>query len=368
MASILGSLWRRLVRAIHSPRYQSPFFVFTQVQLARAYYVAAELKIAELVNERPRASSNWPRRPVVTPRRSIACCDCWPRSACLPKTRQANSASPTARLLLADAPGSIRQWILFEGQSELWQGYAHSLEAVKTGVPAFELATGKTFYQCIAERPSFARAFYGALATWADPKCQAILNAYDFGRFQTVVDVGGGEGRLISHLLRAYPRLRGTVYDLEKTIGKPRAAHAGTPSAERCEFVAGSFFDAIPEGADLYILSDVLGDWDDDAVATILTNCRQAMKPEAVLLIADTLINPRDGADRVSKLLDVERGSFFRSGKRTRAQFEALLARVDLAAVAVHPTTVVDQQLLEVRGGQGAPRVPPVSQLAGQPS
>ena len=319
MASILVSLWRRFVGAINPPRYQLPFFTFAQVQLARAYYVAAELKIAELVSERPRTVEQLAEATACDAQslyrllRLLAAFGVFAEDAAgkFHITRR-------ARVLLADAPGSIRQSVLFEGQSELWQGYAHTLEAVKTGVPAFELATGKTFYQCVAERPPLARAFYGALATWADLKCRAILKAFDFGRFQSVVDVGGGEGRLISHLLQAYPRLRGTVYDLEETIRKAREAQAGAASAERCQFVSGSFFDAIPEGADLYIISDVLGDWDDDAVATILTNCRRAMKPEAVLLIADTLIDPRSGKDRICKLLDVERGSFFRSGKRTR--------------------------------------------------
>src|ERR1700691_5475618 len=131
MASIVISLWRWFVGAINPPRYQMPFFVFTQIQHARAYYVAAELKIAELVIERPRTveqlaeAAGCHAQSLYRMLRLLASFGVFAEDA-------AGKFQMTgrARVLLADVPGSIRQWVLFEGQSELWQGYAHTLEAV----------------------------------------------------------------------------------------------------------------------------------------------------------------------------------------------------------------------------------------------
>jgi O-methyltransferase domain len=350
MSSIVGSLWRRLAAIVNPPRYQSPFFVFAQIQLARAYYVAAQLQIAELVRERPRsaeelaAATGSDRDSLYRHLRLLAAFGVFAEDSagkfCLTKR---------ARLLLADEPGSLRPWILFEGQPELWQGYAHTLEAVKSGIPAFELANSMSYYQCVAERPTLAAAFYGALANWGDIHCQAVLAAFDFGRFAHVIDVGGGQGRLVELLLRANPHVHATLFDLADTIRQARERLATAGFGERCQFLAGSFFESVPSGADLYIVRDVLGDWNDEQAVQILATCRRAMKPEATLLISDTVIDPRNGRDRIAKLLDVQKASLMLGRKRTRAEFEALLDRAGLSLAAIHPTAVVDVQLLEAK-------------------
>jgi O-methyltransferase domain len=106
---------------------------------------------------------------------------------------------------------------------------------------------------------------------------QALLDAYDFGRFGTVCDVGGGNGALLASLLAKYPEMEGILFDQPHVV-----ANAGDilrHVAYRCRVVPGSFFESVPEGADAYVLKSIVHDWDDEST-TILRACRRAQNGE----------------------------------------------------------------------------------------
>lgn len=350
MASFLSSVFGGLARLWNPPRYQWPFFVVESLHLTRAYYVAAELGIADLLAERPRTlaelatSTETDARSLYVMLRALAAFRVFAedRHGRFRMTRR-------ARVLLSDHPASLRSWLVFMGRTELWQGFACTLKAVKTGTPAFEVAHGVTYYEYLNQHPEFASTFFHALSSWTEWHCRQILKAYDFGRFPLIADVGGGLGCLIQQIVTAYPQVRGILFDQPETVrmAQPRFEAAGV--SRRCQFAGGSFLESVPSGADLYVIKYVLNDFDDEQAGLILGNCRQAMSPEATLLVADTVLNPRNGTDRVVKLLDVERTSLLRGGMRTREEFEALLSRSGFDLIAVHSTAVLDLQLLEAK-------------------
>lgn len=102
--------------------------------------------------------------------------------------------------------------------------------------------------------------------------------AYDFSGCRVVADLGGAGGGLLAAILSANPQTKGILVDRKEAVEKaaPRFAAAGL--AARCELVAGDLLEAVPHGADAYVLSFVLHGYSDDEARRILQNCRVAMR------------------------------------------------------------------------------------------
>lgn len=126
---------------------------------------------------------------------------------------------------------------------------------------------------------------------------RAIVNAYDFSRARCVIDVGGGSGQLMSALLLAHPRLRGVIQDRTPMIALALRELLKSGLTQRCELIVDDFFESVPSGGDVYILKQILRDWNDAASISILRRCRSAMPPYAKLLIVEHMFN----ADNVSQ-------------------------------------------------------------------
>jgi len=123
-----------------------------------------------------------------------------------------------------------------------------------------------------------------------------ILAAYDFSRFDRVVDVGGGRGELLLGILSEYPKLQGVLYDLPTVVAGVPAAGTG-PVASRCEVVGGDFFKRVPEGADAYVLKQIIHSWNDEDASRILKNCRRAIKNDGTLLIMGDVLRQSSKPD-----------------------------------------------------------------------
>jgi hypothetical protein len=158
----------------------------------------------------------------------------------------------------------------------------------------------------------------------------AVLDAYDFSRFSVVADIGGGRGALLSAILAAHPSLRGILFDREHVVD-------GADVGDRCERVAGDFFESVPGGADAYVLKSIVHDWDDAEATAILQAVRRAMKPEAVvLLLENDLGAPNEAAD--VKFLDLTMLLVPGGRERTREEYEELFAAAGLRLASVTPT------------------------------
>ena len=160
---------------------------------------------------------------------------------------------------------------------------------------------------------------------------EPIAAAYEFGTLGLVVDVGGGHGSLLSAILTRHPGVRGILFDLPAGIAAAERGLGG--SLPRCKLVAGDFFDAVPEGANAYLMKKVLHDWSDDDAVRILANCRRAMAPGGRVLVAETLIPPGNAPDPI-KVMDVNMLVVTGGRERTADEFAALFSRAGLAAEA----------------------------------
>jgi SAM-dependent methyltransferase len=360
MASLLSSIERFFVKLWNPPMFQSVSFLVESLHLTRAYYVAAELGIADLVSERPRTIAELAELTDTDPDslhrvlRTLAAFRVFREDS-----RGLFRMTRRARVLLREGSESRRAWLALIGSPELWQGFAKTLESVRTGIPGFELAHHAQFYDYLAAHPKLGETFSKALSSWTQWQCNELTRTYDFGRFRTVLDVGGGMGTLLAAILKAHPTSRGILVDQAATIETAKTRFEAETLAARCQFVGGSFFDPIPGQADVGILKHVLRDWDDHDAVAILRNCHHALAPNGTLLVIEAIVDPRNGADRINKLVDLELASVLRGGLRTRTQLDSLLERAGFRPLRTHATSVPDSQILEsVRGVEAAPPQP----------
>jgi hypothetical protein len=348
----VGHFFERLL-AWFSPRnwtdawHQHPFRTLQSVYLARAFYVVAALDIPGLLKVRPRTCAELAQatgaheRSLCRVLRALTSFGIFAedRGGVLRLTRR-------SRFLLSDTPNSLRDWILLVGSPIHTQALAPALEVVRSGNSGYTVAHGRTFWQYCEENPDFAATFGQAMSRWSDLHARVLIGAYDFGRFGTVLDVGGGEGRLLIEILTRHPGERGVLYERSETMPRAKARIAAAGLADRCELVAGNFLESVPSGAGAYILKHVLRDWDDADACKILSNCRQALGPEARLIVIDAMLDPRASRDRTCKLLDLEE-MFLMGMLRTRDELLALLTASGLRVVGSRQTSLPDVAIIE---------------------
>ena len=251
--------------------------------------------------------------------------------------------TPVGELLKSDAPGDWRGNIIRLGEVN-YQVWASLLHTVQTGETAFDHVFGMGMFDHYAQHPEYAHSFSQYMVRRTSESAAAITAAYDFSPFQTVVDVGGGYGTLLATILQAKPQLRGILFDLSHVLDRARPLLEAAGVASRCELVAGSFFERVPEGGDAYLLKWIVHDWDDEQALRILMNCHQAMGRTARLLLVEALLPERatDAPEVINldlTMLVVQKGR-----ERTEAEYRSLLSAAGFSVLAVHPT----QQTLRI--------------------
>jgi SAM-dependent methyltransferase len=185
------------------------------------------------------------------------------------------------------------------------------------GGATFPRDFGTDFWSWLADHPEERASFDCAMQQGTERRIERLA-ALEWRGDETVVDVGGGNGTLLSQLIEMQPGLSGIVFDLPETVRDEAAL------GERIAFVEGSFFERVPEG-DVYILSTILHDWDDESAAAILQTIRKAAPPGARLLVIETIL-PEGNEPNGAKWLDLLMLTLFGGRERNDEQWRALLA------------------------------------------
>lgn len=343
-------LWQRLKgRRIADELPEEPiFWTLQRVYLARAYYLAAELGLADLLEDGPRRVAELAEATHTNPRflyrllRALAAFHVVAEDA-----EGRFRLGPSGQALASHAFGSVRHWTMLVGHRAWHQGLALALEAMRQGMPGFELAHGQPFYAYLRGNPDYARTFVRGMSTWSDWHAPQLVRAYDFSRFGTIADVGGGNGSLLIEILRRYPKVRGVLVDQPETIEEARPRFQARGLDRRCNLVGADIREAVPEGAEAYVLKHVLRDWDDRQAVQILKACHRAMPDHGRLLVIDALVDPANGKDRLLKLIDLEQMFILPGGLRTQKEFEALLDQAGFCWVDARPTAIPDAAIIE---------------------
>jgi C-methyltransferase len=224
--------------------------------------------------------------------------------------------TPLADTLRSDAPVSMAGLALFVGSKQHREHWSLLAESVTTGQPSVALLRGKAFFDYLGDEPEFAGLFNEAMTSVAELAETAIVAGYDFRRYPTIVDVGGGHGSLLAAILAATPNAHGVLYDLPDVVAAAPALLRQRGVDERVRIEEGSFFDKIPAGGDAYILKNVIHDWPDEQASEILGNVRAAVGHTATVLLIELVI-PEHGRDFLGKWSDLE---MLQAGGRERTQ------------------------------------------------
>ena len=237
------------------------------------------------------------------------------------------SLNGRSRLLRADDPDSLRDWVRFMAADWHWEMWNRMPAVVSGGGSAAEAATGKGFFAWVHEdRPDAGTLFDGAMRSLSSLAGPTLARAVDLTGVRSICDVGGGTGRTLGALLVEAPTARGVVFDLPEVVSG--AAEVLDPiAAGRWESEGGDFFDRLPGGHDRYVLQAVLHDWDDERCGQILANIRHAMPADGRVYVMDQVLDP-DERDGLATAVDVLMLALADGGReRTQPEWEELFTR-----------------------------------------
>ena len=169
--------------------------------------------------------------------------------------------TPASQMLRKDAPGSMRGMALFLPDPMHLRIYANLMHSVTTGEPAGEKTVGMPLFEYFAQNPDYSAIFNDAMTALSAPVAGAAVEAYDFGRFGTIVDVAGGHGEVLMTILKAFPNTKGVLAEVGHVAegARPRIAAAGL--GDRCEAVDCDFFKSVPAGGNAYVMKHIIHDW-----------------------------------------------------------------------------------------------------------
>jgi hypothetical protein len=310
--------------------------------LARAVETAAELGVADLVADGPRSiddlaeatDSHAPS--LYRLLRALAAHGVFEE---LEGRRFAQT--PRSATLTAAHPRSLRDTARLFGAEWEWRSWAAFPHSIRTGRPSVDAVYGMSLWQYFDDvDPAAGAVFDAAMTSGSNRLAPAILAAYDFSAFSTLVDVGGGHGHMLAALLQANPRLRGVLFDRPSTVAALHDDLRASGVAERVEVVAGSFFDRIPPGADAYVLKLVLHDWDDESAGQILGRLREAVPAQGRLLVVDRVLS-RTTDLPAAALVDLVMLKNHAGRERTEDEFRTLLSGAGFELTHVAPAGLV---------------------------
>jgi SAM-dependent methyltransferase len=307
------------------------------IHISRCVYAVAELGIADLLAEGPVSSSELAR---ATHAHESSLYRVLRLLAALAVLEEHDSRTfgltAVGGLLRGDAPASMRLWATFREALGGVRSFQHIMETISTGKPGFDIEFGQGVFEFISQHPQAAAVHDAAMSERTAALATSVADTYDFSAVRTLVDVGGGQGTLLAEILRRHPHLRGVLLEIWPVAGRVKAV-LDAIDPDRWEVVAGDFFEQVPEGADCYVMANVLHDWDDSRSIEILCNCRRSMAPGGRVLIVERLI-PEDGDDPVPTLLsDINMLVITGGQERTKAEYGRLFEAGGLRLRTIEP-------------------------------
>jgi SAM-dependent methyltransferase len=242
-------------------------------------------------------------------------------------------------------PDSVEARVLLHGQL-FYRMWGELAEAVRTGEGGSQLALGMPSHEYFIKEPQVGLLFDRTMASEAPFRHRPAVEAYNFGQFAMVVDVGGGSGALMAEILKAYPQPTGIVFDLPRVAAAAQQTIDAGGLGDRCRFIAGDAFETVPGGGDAYVLSNFLVSWADDQAVILLRNCRKAIAENGKVLLIEWVMpagnEPRERFrffDTVYRDLIMLSVNGSGGGRvRTRSRFQDLLATAGFELTAVIPT------------------------------
>ncbi|MEU1427912.1 methyltransferase [Nocardia sp. NPDC005746] len=334
----LAVLHRRLV-----PGHIALLELGTAGYVSQAICAAAELGIADVLADGPKSAAELARTLNVDEdalRRLLRLLISW---GVFEQHRDGTyRLTGVSQGLRTDADVSLRDLFVFFGSELHRKHWTHLATSVRAGGSLWPELEGMEFFEFAEQHPEVGQVFDRAMTSVGSLATEPLHAAFDFGRFGSIVDVGGGRGSLLVDILQRHPSMRGTVFDLPRVAEGLEEQLLGPGLAGRLTVEPGSFFDVVPKGADAYLLKHIIHDWNDADAERILRTVRTAMETEARLLIIE-MVMPEHHRPHPGKVIDLEMLIQTRGGReRTQNEFGNLLSRSGFVLTGVTTTAAPD--------------------------
>jgi hypothetical protein len=245
--------------------------------------------------------------------------------------------TPLADTLRRDADVSMAGMARWVGSPEHREHWSHLSDAVRTGRAVIPEMRGKAAFEYLADEPELAEIFNDAMTSASELSIAAVIAAYDFSPYPTIVDVGGGHGRLLAAILAAAPAAHGVLFDQPQVVAGAATLLREHHVQDRVRIVEGSFFEHVPDDGDAYVLKNVIHDWPDDDAVHILRNVRAAARTGKRVLLVELVI-PKHDREFLGKWIDLEMVVGTAARERTAAEYGQLLNRAGFQMTRVVET------------------------------
>ncbi|MCP4373047.1 MAG: methyltransferase [Deltaproteobacteria bacterium] len=305
---------------------------------SQAIYVAAKLGIADLLKDGPKSCDILAKSTETSQRELFRLLRYLASIGIFAEVEDTFfELTPLAAYLQSETPSSLRSLVIYYGE-ETYQPWGSILHSIKTGETAFNQVHKSGVFQYFAQYPESAAVFNQAMTEYTAEESIAVINAYDFSKFDKIVDVGGGQGSFMATILKANDEPKGILFDLPQGIGGAKEYLDTEDLIDRCEIIEGDFFKSIPSGGDAYIFKNIFVNWDDERCIDILKNCHHAMAENGKLIIAEVSVISPKNTPSFSKLFDLHMLVMTGGRGRTEAEFQALFVATGFNLTNIIPT------------------------------
>jgi hypothetical protein len=294
----------------------------------QALYAAAQLGVADLLKDGPQTSSDLARNLKVNESalyrilRLLAS-----QSVFEEKSPQTFANTELSHFLCTGVPGSVRSILIFRGSEFIFGPFGEILYSIETGLAARAKIYGMEVFEYLKTDPETARVFDDAMTNMSTLLGPAVAAAYDFGKWESLMDVGGGNGILLAAILKEHRGLRGVLADLPPTLQRATdRSFLGGGLASRSAMQPCDFFREVPSGCRAYLMKHVIHDWDDERARNILANCRRAVPVDGALLLVEWAL-PGGNAPSAGKYADIVMMLMTGGKERTVEEYRDLLGQ-----------------------------------------
>ncbi len=303
---------------------------FTSFWLLAAVKVAAELDIAGILEKKPLTiqqlaeNTNSDTQALLRLMRALA------SEGIFKRTKQGLYKNTRFSKVLTDGKGSLHYTFLQHLGTLNWSLFNELSYSVHTGKSAFTKIHGMTIYDYLSQHPDESALFDRSMTNLSEISIEPILSSVDFSKYHVIADIGGGEGLLLSSILYKNKNSTGILFDLPEGLNNSGKIFEKFGVTERVQVIEGSFFHTAPAGADVYILKNIIHNWNTEDSLMILNNIRKVMPPHGKILILEMILDETNHST-IGKLIDLQMMVFMNEGKeRTLREFETLLQSAGL--------------------------------------
>lgn len=297
----------------------TPLEILTQVTtgyvVSRSLHAIADLGVADALGDTPQTAETLARAVGANPGALARVLRLLSAHGVFESHEGRFSHSPASRLLRSDHPQSARSYVRMLGFPAIWESYGKLEYTVRTGLSAADKTIPGGFWGFLASDPEAGRIFNEAMTAKAHGQVAGVVRAYDFSRFGVIGDIGGGRGHLLRAVLDNAPNARGVLFDQPHVVQQ-----SSSIASERLKLQGGDFFkDALPV-CDVYVMMEVIHDWNDEESTKILKAVRRAAPAHAKLLLIESIV-PDDPGPNWAKTLDILMLTILMGCQRTQREY-----------------------------------------------